>query len=172
MDQYYIFPSSLTPKTHSATRTQLGAEDTWDKAERKPNGLLLQILCYQPEAFILTHPAWIIQWLHPFSLGFGPQQQKEPYCCWFVSMQQLSGENGNIKNQLIYCSAKRKRSRLGLQWDYCYLQCVLKMQKTSEGWLLVWLLLISADGWLTGGSERQTKAVYDQHNQCDISTAT
>lgn len=62
-------------------------------------------------------PAWIIQWLYPFRLGCGPQQQKEPYCCWFVRMQQLSGEKGNIKKQLIYWSAKEKRSCLGLQWD-------------------------------------------------------
>lgn len=98
--------------------------------------------------------------------------KKEPYCCWFFSMQQLSGEKGNIKNQLIYWSAKEKRSCLGLQWDCCCLQHDLKMQKTWERWLLVWLLLISVDGWLTGGSRGQTKAFYDQHNQCDISTAT
>lgn len=54
-------------------------------------------------------PAWIIQWPYPFSLSCGPQQWKEPYCCWFVGMQQLSGEKGNIKKQLIYWSAKGKQ---------------------------------------------------------------
>lgn len=162
----------LAPKSHCATCAQLGAEDTWDEPERKPNGLLLRLLCYQREALIPMHPAWIIQWPYPFSLGCGSQQQKEPYCCWFVSMQQLSAEKGNIKKQLIHRSAKEKRSRRGLQWDRRYLQRDLKMQKTWKRWLLVWLLLIPADGWLTGGRKGQTKAVYDQHNQCDISTAT
>lgn len=127
---WIIMPSLLAPQSHSATCAQLVAEDTWDKAERKPNGLLLQLLCYQLKDLIPLHPAWIIQWLYPFSLGCGPQQQKEYYCCWFVSMQQLSGEKGNIKKQLIYWSAKEKRSRVGLQWDWRYLQHDLKMQKT------------------------------------------
>ncbi len=61
------------------------------------------------------HPAWIIQWLHPFSPGCGPQQQKEPDCCWFVSMQQLSGEKGNIKKQLIYWSAKEQNIQTSVE---------------------------------------------------------
>lgn len=151
----WISITSSHPRPHQ--RPILWHAHSWEqrtlgtKQEVKPNGLLLQILCYQLEAFILTYSAWIIQWLHPFSLGCGPQQQKEPYCCWFVSMQQLSGGKRNIKNQLIYWSAKGKRSRPGLQWDCCYLWHDLKMQKTWERWLLVWLLLISADGWVTGG---------------------
>lgn len=87
--------------------------------------------------------AWIIQWLYPFSLGLCPATaKKEPYCCWFVGMQQLSGEKGNIKKQLIYQSAKEKRSHRGLQRDRRYLRHDLKMQETWKRWLLVWLLLI------------------------------
>lgn len=98
-------------------------------------------------------PAWIIQWQYPFSLGCGPQQQKEPYCCWFVGMQQLSGEKGNIKKQLIYWSAKEKTSRPGLQWDWRYLRHDLKTQKTWKRWLLVWLLQM--DDWREGASDKQ-----------------
>lgn len=42
-------------------------------------------------------------------LAVARNSEKEPYCCWFVGMQQLSGEKGNIKKQLIYWSAKGKR---------------------------------------------------------------
>lgn len=51
----------IAPEFHCVTCAQLGAEDTWDKAERTPNGLLLYVLCYQLEALIPMHPAWIIQ---------------------------------------------------------------------------------------------------------------
>lgn len=48
-------PSLAPTKSHSATFAQLAAEDTWDEAERKPNGLLLQLFCYQLESFIPMH---------------------------------------------------------------------------------------------------------------------
>lgn len=134
--------------------------------------------CYDSSATSLNPSfqctnSWIIQSLHTLLvLTVVHNSKEEPYCCWFASMQQLSGEKGNIKKQLIYRSAKEEGSRLGLQWDWRYLQRGLKTRKTWKRWLLVWLLLSPADGWLTGGGEGQTKAVYDQHNQCDIGTAT
>lgn len=172
----WIRITSFHPHSHQSPtlqrRAQLGAEGTWDEPERKPNGLLLRCLLYQLEAFIPLQPAWIIQWLYPFSLGCGPQLQKEPYCCWFVSMRRLSAAKENIKKQLIRRRAKERRSRRGLRRDRRYLRRDLEtLQKTWKRWLLVWLLLISADGWVTGGRTTQTKAIYDQHNQCDISTA-
>lgn len=36
-------PSPLAPKSHIATCAQMGAGDTWDAAERKPNGLLFPL---------------------------------------------------------------------------------------------------------------------------------
>lgn len=111
----WIRITSFHPHSHQSPtlqrRAQLGAEGTWDKPERKPNGLLLHCLLYQLEAFIPLQPAWIIQWLYPFSLGCGPQPQKEPYCCWFVSMRRLSAAKENIKKQLIRRRAKERRSR-------------------------------------------------------------
>lgn len=93
-------------------------------------------------------------------LAAAHNRKKEPYCCWFVSMRRLSAAQENIKKQLICRRAKKERSRRGppVGWllSPTWPENAKKKKKTCKRWLLVWLVLISAEGWVTGGREGAT----------------
>lgn len=173
MSHLFIGSSILiTPDSLHVTRTQMGLLHLGRciRQAKWPQFLLRTLPSWFPHS-----PAYIYGLFsgYSFSQGRGPNREMlMPLFLLICFYATASRREGNIKKQLIHENAEGNVSGRGLRWECPSPPQQLRIAANTEKTAFSVTVARPSRRVTDRGAEEQTKAVYNQHNQCDISTHT